>query len=347
MEKSTNYFIGIDVSKLTFDAAIMVVVDFQKQAVQTSKFDNNEAGLKEFEKWLKSFKVSFDKNAMLVIENTGTYHRMLWAFCNKIGLQIHIGNAAHIKWSFGLVRGKNDKVDSVRLCNYAQKHADELKESPSLNPVFIQLKDLQTSRNRLIKQKNANEVYLKELKSVSDKAIQKELEKAYKTAIEGIKKSIKALELLIKKIISEDKSLLSNYKLLISIPGIGHITAIYLIICTNNFAGNISGKQLACYAGVAPFENTSGTSVKGKAKVHKMADKELKKLLYMCVMAAINYCPEISHYYQRKTAEGKHPWSVMNAIKNKLILRAVAVVKNKKPFVSNYIIPVENLKKVG
>ena len=346
MEKCTNYFIGIDVSKLTFDAAIMVVINFQKQAVQTSKFDNNEAGLKEFEKWLKSFGVCFNKNTLLVIENTGTYHRMLWAFCNKIGLQIHIGNAAHIKWSFGLVRGKNDKVDSLRLCNYAQKHADELKESPSLNPVFIQLKDLQTSRNRLIKQKNANEVYLKELKPVSDKAIQKELEKAYKTAIEGTKKSIKAIELLIKKLISEDNSLITNYKLLISIPGIGHITAIYLIICTNNFAGNISGKQLACYAGVAPFANTSGTSIKGKAKVHKMADKELKKILYMCAMAAINYSPEINHYYKRKTAEGKHSWSVMNAIKNKLILRAVAVVKNQKPFVNNYQIPVDNLKKV-
>lgn len=347
MEKNTNFFIGIDVSKLTFDASIMEVISHQKQAIKTSKFANTEAGLKAFEKWLKALGVSFDEKTLLVIENTGVYHRMLWAFCNKIGLKIHIGNAAHIKWSFGLVRGKSDKVDSIRLCNYAQKQSDELNESPSLNPVFMQLKDLQTSRTRLLKQKSGNEVYLKELKTVSDKAIQKELEKVYKTAIEGLKKSIKAIELLIKKIISEDNSLKKNYKLLISIPGIGDITAIYLIICTNNFAGNISGKQLACYAGVAPFANTSGTSIKGKAKVHKMADKELKRILYMCAMAAINYCPAISHYYQRKTGEGKHPWSVMNAIKNKLILRAVAVVKNQKPYVDNYVIPVDNLKKAS
>lgn len=97
----------------------------------------------------------FDDNTLLVIENTGVYHHLLWSFCSKKNLPIHIGNAAHIKWSFGIARGKNDKIDSQRLCQYAYKQADELKASPALNPVLLELKDLMTARTKLLSQMNA------------------------------------------------------------------------------------------------------------------------------------------------------------------------------------------------
>lgn len=337
MQNNIKYFIGIDVSKPFFDAALMPVINHQKQAIESAHFENTEVGLKSFEKWLKKHNVSFDKNTVLVIENTGIYHRLLWAFCNKINLQIHIGNAAHIKWSFGIARGKNDKIDAIRLCKYAFKESDELIMSQPLKQKLIQLKDLQSSRTRLLSQKNANESYLKELKNINDKVTQKSLEQVYKTAIDGLKKSIIAIERLIKKLISEEDSLQKSYNLLLSIPGIGNITAIYLIICTNNFAGNISGKQLASYAGVAPFGNSSGTSIKKPEKVHKMANKELKKILHMGAMSLIHCNPEIKHYYNRKMAEGKHALSVINAVKNKIVLRAVAVIKSQNPYVDNFV----------
>jgi len=274
MQNNIKYFIGIDMSKPFFDAAFMPVINHQKQAIQSAHFENSEIGLKSFQKWLKSHKVSFDKNTVLVIENTGIYHRLLWAFCNKINLQIHIGNAAHIKWSFGIARGENDKIDAIRLCKYACKELDELIMSKLLNSKLMQLKDLQTSRVRLLSQKNANQTYLKELNDINDKATQKALEQVYKTAIEGLEKSIIAIEKLIKELIKSDDTLQKSYDLLLSVPGIGNITAVYLIVCTNNFAGNISGKQLAYYAGVAPFGNSSGTSIKKPEKVHKMANKE-------------------------------------------------------------------------
>lgn len=347
MKNNTKFFIGIDVSKPFFDAALLVVVNHMKNEIVTGHFLNTQAGIKEFEKWLKTHKVSFDSNTILVIENTGVYQRQLWAFCSKVNLHIHIGNAAHIKWSFGIARGKNDKIDAERLCKYAFKEAEELVVSPALNPVLMQLKDLQTSRNRFLSQKNGNETYLKELKDSNSSSTQKQMEQVYKTAIEGLKKSILAIEAMIKKIIMADESLKKNYNLLLTIPGIGNVTAVYLLVCTNNFAGNISGKQLACYAGVAPFANTSGISIKGKEKVHKMANKELKKLLFMCAMATLQYSPEMKQYYDRKTAEGKHGFSVLNAIKNKILLRVASVIKNQKPYVDNYKPFVDNLKKAS
>lgn len=344
MQNNTKYFIGIDVSKPFFDAALMPVIDYQKQAIESAHFDNTELGLKAFEKWLKKHKVSFNENTVLVIENTGIYHRLLWAFCNKINLQIHIGNAAHIRWSFGIARGKNDKGDAIRLCKYACKESDELKMTKPLNPKLMQLKDLQTSRTRLLSQKNANQTYLKELSDSNDKVTQKALEHVYKTAIDGLEKSIIAIEKLIKELIAADDALQKSYDLLLSVPGIGNITAIYLIVCTNNFAGNISGKQLASYAGVAPFGNSSGISIKKPEKVHKMANKELKKILHMGAMSVIHCNPEMKQYYDRKIAEGKHALSVINAVKNKLVLRAVAVIKSQAPYVDNFVKPEQTIK---
>jgi transposase len=336
MKKQACFFLGIDVSKLWFDISLMPVVNYQKGQMITERFDNKIEGLHLLKKWLKEQKVTFDDDTLLVIENTGIYHRLLWKFFCDNNIPIHIGNAAHIKKSFGIARGKNDKIDSQRLCSYAYKNDEELKASPALNPAFLKLKDLITSRSRLRTQLGANKAYLKELKNINDNGTQKMMEKVYKMAITGLKKSIMEIEKQITVVIKSDSSIHTNYNLLLSVPAIGPVTATYILCCTNNFARKISGKQLSCYAGVVPFSDRSGTSLKGRNKVHKMANKELKCLLHMCALSSIKNHQEFRYYYDRKVKEGKHPNSVLNAICNKILLRAVAVVNNQKKYVENY-----------
>lgn len=336
MHKELNFYLGIDVSKLWFDISLMAVVDHEKQPLLTNRFDNTAEGIKHLDKWLKSQGLIFNENSLLVIENTGVYHRLIWEYCSTHNLPIHIGNATHIKWSFGIARGKNDKIDSKRLCLYAFKQADELKASPALNPALLKLKDLMTARSRLLSQTNSIKVYLNELKLSNSKEVQKLLEHSHKAALDGLKKSIKLIEEQIKQFIQSDAAVEKNYNLLISVPGIGHLTAIYIICCTNNFIDKVSGKQLASYAGVVPFENTSGISIKGRNKVHKMANKDLKKLLHLCALVAINNYPEFKNYYERKKAEGKHSMSIINAVRNKIVLRVVAVINKQEKYVDNY-----------
>lgn len=336
MKKTEEFYLGMDVSKLWIDVAVMPVIDHQKQVVVNGHFDNTAAGMKAFDKWLRKLGVSFDSNSLLVIENTGVYHRLVWEYCSNKGLPLYIGNATHIKWSFGIARGKNDKIDSVRLCSYAFKNADELKATPVLNPVFLKLKDMMTSRSRLLAQKNSIKVYLSEMKLSNSKETQKIIEDAHKSAFKGIEQSIKVIEKQIDQMIKEDAAIRNNYDLLLSVPGIGHLSAVYIICCTNNFTSKISGKQLASYAGVAPFSNTSGTSIRGKDKVHKMANKDLKKLLHMGAVSAITHYPEFRDYYQRKVKEGKHELSALNAVRSKIALRAVAVINSQTKYVEKY-----------
>ena len=150
MEKEKNCYLGIDVSKNWFDLSVLTVVNHQKLGMVTERFTNNAAGIKAFDRWLKTNKVPMDENSLLVIENTGVYHRLIWQYCSEHNLPLYIGNAAHIKWSLGITRGKDDKTDSKRLCDYCYKQAEDLKSTPVLDPVLMQLKDLFTARTRLI-----------------------------------------------------------------------------------------------------------------------------------------------------------------------------------------------------
>lgn len=330
-------YLGIDVSKLSFDVSFIAVIDGCKQPVVISQFDNNCDGLKCFKAWLEEHQVSFDENSLLVIENTGIYHRPIWNFCTTHLLPVYIGNAADLKWSFGIARSKNDKFDSMRLCEYAYKNHEDIKPTTGLNKGLITLKDLLSNRSKLLRQKNAIKQTINELKVSNDKATQQLIEKLNKAALQGLKTSIKLIETEILHLVKQDETLLANYNRMLTVPGIGKITAIFIICCTNNFAIKVTGKQLANYAGVVPHEHKSGTSIKGRNRVHFMANKELKAILTMGALSAINSYPEFKDYYDRKIKEGKKHLQVLNAIKNKILLRAGAVINQQKNYENKYL----------
>ena len=96
-------------------------------------------------------------------------------------------------------------------------------------------------------------------------------------------------------------------------------------------------RQFACYSGCAPFENSSGVSLRGKPKVHFIANRKMKSLLHMAAINAITFNTELKTYYQRKVAEGKHPMSVLNSVRFKLICRIFSVVKRGEAFQKEYV----------
>lgn len=199
-------------------------------------------------------------------------------------------------------------------------------------PALIELKDIDTIRKGLLKDANSQRVRLSELEATTPKESLKMIAEAIGAVVKCIEQQLILLQKRMSEIVATNKELHDNYKLLLSVPGIGPITARYLICCTMNFANMPSGKQLSCYAGVAPFSSTSGSSVRGKARVHKMANKDLKTLLHMGALSAVRFNEECRLYYKRKLAEGKHVLSVLNAIKAKILQRVAAVIRDQKVY---------------
>lgn len=144
---------------------------------------------------------------------------------------------------------------------------------------------------------------------------------------------IKETERKISEKMSGNASIAANYSLMQSIIGIGRINAAVIITVTDNFRKFDNPRKFACYCGVAPFEHTSGTSIRGKTRTSKLAAKDLKVLLTRAAITAMVHDPQIRTYYLRKVSEGKHKASVINAIRAKIIYRCFAVVKRQTPFV--------------
>ncbi len=85
---------------------------------------------------------------------------------------------------------------------------------------------------------------------------------------------------------------------------------------------------------VAPFEHTSGISIRGKTQASLLANKEVKVYPTRAAVTAIVWDPQMKAYYKRKVAEGKHKASLINAVRAKIIARAFAVIRRQIPFVT-------------
>ena len=148
-----------------------------------------------------------------------------------------------------------------------------------------------------------------------------------------LEKQIQSVEDEMHGIVSSDPTMNLNYQLLNSIKGIGSVNAINTIIHTNNFKAFETARQYACYLGIAPFEHSSGTSVKGKTRVCATGARLLKADLSQAARAAVVWDKELKEYYERKRKEGKEHGVVLNAVKFKLVCRMFAVVRRGTPFV--------------
>lgn len=328
-----KYFIGVDISKSKVDYA---VVDQGLELLFQSEVINQDFKLENLlKKLVKKFKVSLSE-IIVCCENTGIYSRPLERACCKLGVNLWVEHALKIKRASTDMRGKTDRKDALRIAQYAVRYIDKAVWHQEPSDCVIQLNRWAKIRDTLTGQKVAIENQLRELKS-HDIDEHKVLVAGYKSTLKSILSSIKKAEQKIEELSTQDKEIQTNIALITSIPGLGIQNALQFIIQTNNFRHFESSKHLACYAGVVPFSNESGT-IKKRDRISPMANKTLKKLLHLAAMNAVRYNQELKEYYIRKVAEGKNKMSVLNAVRNKLVHRIYAVVKRQSPY-----IPIENI----
>ncbi len=325
-----NWFIGIDVSKATLD----VVFCYQDNPNQFThqQFANTTAGFKQLLAWLKKQKVD-GINSFFCMEHTGSYTLALCCFLQDQGLSYTLVSPLHLKKSLGITRGKNDRVDARRIAEFACLHQRTLKSMQLPSACLLKLKNLMAFRDRLTKTKVSLKQTIADLKDtaplVDNNFIIKQSEKQLKLVKERIAQTDKQMEATLK----EDEQIQKHFRLITSVVGIGMITAVAFLIYTQDFTAFNNGRQFACYAGVAPFEYSSGSSIKGKTRVSPLANRKMKALLSNCASAAVQHDPELKQYYQRKVKQGKAKMSALNAVRAKLINRVFATVNRGTEYV--------------
>jgi transposase len=342
---SFKCFTGVDIAAKDFTAATLLPGG--KPKLEKKPFEQTAEGFSHFLARLAAAASGISPQEHLVVmESTGPYWVALAVYLTQKGYAVSVVNPAQVHFfaKAQLKRSKNDKLDAHTLAEFAQTMQPKLWIPP---PQFYhELRQRISQRDSLLKLKNQVENQLHALivnpiiiESVRDQL--KELSATLSAQIEQmdqelaklLKVELKELSQEIEADLSQEKAWKKSIALLRTIPGIGPLTACWLVLSTLNFTTCQSPEGLVLYAGLAPIERSSGSSIRGHPQIGHSGNGRLRTLLYMATLTAARYNPMIKVFWQRLRVEKHKPVKVARcACARKLLHLAFSIVKSGKPF---------------
>jgi|ERR1700741_1081025 len=326
--KKVQHIIGADLAKKSIDLYCHLLKNH-------TRIENSEQGFNQMIQWIRQQQID-PSEIMIVMEHTGHYSFCLENFLHQQRIRFVKINALAIKRSLGLVRGKTDQIDAARIAAYGYEKRDRLKAEEESGDTMKRLQMLHSTRERLVKTRTAITCAIKEYRHIGIKEKDLIMQTQLKI-LKELDKQINRLEEESQCVIENTEAVKDNFRLLTSIKGVGKVLALATIIKTNNFTRFDNARKFACFCGTAPFEHTSGTSIKGRTRVSHFADKKMKTLLDLSAKSAIQHDKELQEFYLKRIGMGKSKMSTINIIRNKILYRMFAVVKRQTPFISDYL----------
>jgi len=330
--------LGVDISKEWFHYCLM---NDCFEILTEGQVENTPDKIFLFMTQLAQFdRDSILQDILLCLEHTGIYINHLlncWLSKGCKATVVHAPNvsdnlAGQIGWE-----EKTDQIDARRLAQYAFRFSDKLTLWKVKEQTLVKLQAFQRQRERLISAIHLLETPLNESKDFDNLETYQALASNQQESMNALKQDLVNLEKAILCLLKSDAYLAQLYKLITSVEGIGPVTAREIIIATTAFSDFLpdQAKSFARYVGVIPKKKESGKSVRKKQKISNRPHKKLKSLLTMGAQSLIRTNSELSIFYHRKIKEGKSHLSVINAMRNKMILRVFAVVRNQSIYQKN------------
>jgi transposase len=331
--KTSQYFIGIDVSSESFTASVFKFPD-----KTTFTFDEHLSNsIDGYKTLLELFTRNHinKSNCAICLESTGIYGEGLCYFLCSQGYRVAVEPPFKVKRAFEQSTHKNDKIDSQQIAEYCWRFYDELHFWSPKDEILEQINTFLSLREQFVRQLTANQNVLVGLKR---KYIQTPLAISMcEDTIENLRENIKDIDSQIKELIDKDKDYRGMVDKLRTIPGVGLFLAANLLVLTGGFKRTVTSKQLASYLGICPLEYKSGKSVNRRPRSKGYGPSLTRKLLYLASMNLRKTHEDTKKYFFRKVAEGKPGKLVINNIANKLLKIICAVIRDKKSYINNYI----------
>ncbi len=312
--------VGLDIGKLNFVACYK----FEKTLLKAT-FDNSFDGFEKFNDWIEAHGIN---SAHFCMESTGKYGYALANFLFNKNEKVSIANPANIKY-FGkslMLRNKTDEIDAELIAQFCEARQPELWSPKPANreELSVLLKRLE----QLIKMKNQERNRL-ECESNS------KIITSIQDIIDAIDKQLQAVEGEMQRIIQSDEKLSKQASLLDSIDGVGDRMIQMFLANFSDIEKFSHPKQLCAFMGINPSQRQSGTSL-NNSSLSKVGNPFFRKMLYMPTLSATRYNPLINQFYNHLLDNGKAKKLAVCASMRKLVYIMYGVLKNDRPFDSNY-----------
>jgi transposase len=301
---------GVDISKDHLDVCI-----YPHGA--TLRFTNDAGGFTALIAWLAPHAPS-----RIIFEATGAYHRAFERALGSRGLpvvKINPRQARRFAEALG-TRTKTDRVDAAMLARLGALLEPPVR--PIISTILDQMRELHAARNALVRDQTATQNRQKNL-------VLALLKRQAARRLAQIEDQLAAIDAELARLVKTDPDLQARFNSLVSIPGIGSVTALALLIEMPEL-GTLEHRQAASLAGLAPVTRESG-QWKGKSFISG-GRAILRQALYMPALVAIRFNADLKAKYQAMTTAGKPPKVAIIAIMRKLVVLANALLKNPRPW---------------
>jgi len=328
-----KYSVGIDVAKDKFDACFMAIDQAQTVTIKATKSFVMKNDHKSFLEWVKKHRKE-DIPLCFTMEATGNYFEKLAAYLVENGCFVSVvlpNKAKKYLQSLG-IKSKTDKIDAKGL---AQMGAEQkLKAWQPFTKSIYKLRSFTRQHENLNKQKTVltNQLHSQMYNMYDIKEVQKQL----KTMIRLIDKQIKQIDVLIEQLLDGDLVLKSKVENLISIPGVGLLTAATVIAETNGFYLIESIGQLISYVGYDIVENQSGKRV-GRTRISKKGNSHIRRILYMPALNVVRLKVDaFKVFYERLYDRNKIKMKSYVAVQKKILVLLYTLWRTDKPFIPGF-----------
>jgi transposase len=315
-------YIGIDIAKLTFDACLIR----PSGKPQKKSFPNTPEGFAKLIRWVAH--LAADANCQFCMEATGSYYEALAIFLAEANQQVSVINPhrTHHAAEASGAGNKTDPADAFALAEYCRKENPPLwrRSASEVRTLVAMLRRLNALKTHLTQERNR----------LGDPGVagQVEVVASLKKSIAFLKSEIAELQKQIKLHIKKHPDLKKDHELLTSIPGIGDVTAAWILAELPDIKCIASAQSAAAFGGLAPREYRSGTSVRRETHLSKRGNVHLRRALYMPAMTAARFNPAVKALYDRLLARGRCHMVAIGAAMRKLLMLAYGVLKTQKEF---------------
>lgn len=327
-------WVGLDVSKQTFDAAVLTPGRVGPAAalatLPTRAFARTPEGVLDFLHWLDTLVGDGepDPAPRCVMEATGRYSTELavWLLVQRPSLAPAIApprqTAAFVK-SLGL-RNTTDQLAARALAIYGRERRPLAYVPPS--PEEQELRDLCRYRDTLVRQCTAAKNQAGET-TVS--AFVRHNQRKRLRLLEG---DIKRTEAQLRRLVERHAPLQRDIRLLSTIYGVGFLTAVVVRAELGDLRRFDQARQLSAHAGLNPCIRQSGTSVHRRTRMGKQGNARVRQALYLSAIVTIQGRNDLQRTYRRLLDHGKSPMAALGAVMRKLLTLMRAILISGKPY---------------
>jgi transposase len=335
MKKVLKQVLGIDVAQKELVVTMGRLLDDLSEELYAHKvFKNSEAGMKLLVNWVKKLSDS-TVGVHYVMEATGVYHQKFAYYLSEQGhsLSIVLPNKISNYMRSLEVKTITDKTCSEAIARFGLGRKLENWKKPK--KVYRSLQQLTRERDQIVNERSAVKNQLHAEKSEAY-PYEKSLDRL-KARIAFLNAQEKEIKKDISEIVSEDRDLKEDVKIMSTIPGVGELTAVIVLAETNGFELIRSKKQLASYAGFDVKEKQSGTSVKGKPKISKKGNRHLRKAMYLPSLSAVKWDERFKAIYARILARNGIKMKGLVAVQRKMLEMIYTLFQNKTAYDKEYL----------